>query len=93
MHGWPAGPVFSVGDSRYDWADVLVAAHLRGDWAGLETQIRQGLACQRALDNDDETDEADPQAVDAAATEFRYARDLVSAEEAEAWLAEHGLTT
>ncbi len=93
MDGWPAGPVFSVGDARYDWADVLLAAHLRGDWAALETQIRQGLACQRALDNDDESEEADPQAVDAAAAEFRYARDLVSAEEAEAWLTEHGLTT
>lgn len=93
MDGWPARPVFSIGDARYDWADVLVAAHLRGDWAGFETQIRQGLACQRALDDDDEGDEADPHAVDAAAAEFRYARDLVSAEEAEAWLAEHGLTT
>lgn len=93
MVAWLAEPVFNIGPARYDWADVLLAAHLRGDWPALETQIRQGLACQRALDEDDESDGADQQAVDAAAAEFRYARDLISAEETEAWLAARGLTS
>ncbi len=41
MDGWPAEPVFTVGDARYDWADVLRAGPSPRSWAELETQIRQ----------------------------------------------------
>jgi hypothetical protein len=85
--------VFSVEAARFDWADVLLAAHLSGEWPALETEIRQGLACLTACE-DEESEEAAPEAetLDSASAEFRYARDLVTAEEFEAWLAAHGLT-
>lgn len=82
--------VFTAGTADYCWEDVALAAVRWGDWARLDTELRQGLAC---LERADEAEEpADPDQVEAAASEFRYARDLVAAEEARAWLAEWGLT-
>src|SRR3989442_13262363 len=83
--------IFTVGGTAYVWEDVVLAAHLWGDWTALEQQVRDGLACLARLDEDDEDglDEAD---VDAAGTEFRYARDLVAAADLEAWLDGRGLT-
>jgi hypothetical protein len=83
--------VFSVRDARYDWVDVVLAAHVRGDWPALERDIRAGLACLTAAEEDDDGG-VDPDAVEAAAAEFRYARDLVSAEETEGWLAARHVT-
>lgn len=53
--------------------------------------MRDGLACLARLDDvdDDALDEAD---VDAAACDFRYARDLVAASDLEAWLERRGVT-
>jgi len=82
--------VFSVGQEAYRWEDVLLAAMLWGDWARLERQAQEGLACLKLLEANDE--ECDPDEVDAAADEFRYARDLLTAEETEAWLRRWGLT-
>src|SRR2546427_306080 len=75
--------IFTVGGTAYVWEDVVLAAHLWGDWTALEQRVRDGLACLARLDEDDEDglDEAD---VDAAGTEFRYARDLVAAADLEA---------
>src|SRR3989304_2034802 len=56
----------------------------------LERQAQEGLACLKLLEANDE--ECDPDEVDAAADEFRYARDLLTAEETEAWLRRWGLT-
>ena len=83
--------IFTVGGTAYVWEDVVLAAHLWGDWTALEQRVRDGLACLARLDEDDEDglDEAD---VDAAGTEFRYARDLVAAADLEAWLDGRGLT-
>src|SRR2546427_523631 len=83
--------IFTVGGTAYVWEDAVLAAHLWGDWTALEQQVRDGLACLARLDEDDEDglDEAD---VDAAGTEFRYARDLVAAADLEAWLDGRGLT-
>lgn len=83
--------VFSVAGRPYDWADVVLAARLRGDWADLAGEVRLGLACASRADEEDE--DADPDAVEAAANEWRYARDLLTAEETEAWLARWQLTT
>ena len=76
--------VFSVGDERYRWEDVILSARLRGDWADLEKELREGLACLKRLAEEEE--EIDPDELQSAANNFRYGRDLVSAEEAEAWL-------
>lgn len=81
--------VFAVGDRTYAWSDVVLAARLWGEWAALEAEARLGLACAARADDRDEWPDEDTE--DAAANEFRYARDLVSAEEMEAWLARWGL--
>jgi hypothetical protein len=84
--------VFSVGDMEYRWEDVVLAAALQGDWARLRDRVREGIACLRRAD--EETDEAlAEEEVEAAANDFRYARDLVSAQETEDWLNRWDLTT
>ncbi len=82
---------FTVGSTAYRWGDVVLAAMTWGDWGGLEAQVREGLACVKRLAGWGEN--PDPDLVNAAADEFRYERDLLTAEEAEAWLARWGLTT
>lgn len=79
-----------VRERAYDWADVVLAAKLRGEWADLEAAVRQGLACVARAEATGEG--AEPDAVDAAAQAFRYDRDLITAQETEAWLAARGLT-
>ena len=86
--------IFTVDRTAYVWEDIVLAGHLWGEWPALEQRVRDGLACLARLDDLDEgdadgLDEAD---VDAAATEFRYARDLVAAADLEAWLERRGLT-
>jgi hypothetical protein len=84
------GPVFSVGGRSYDRSDIVVAAVLRGEWTILKERLRCGLACvRRAGDEGWEAPEAD---LEAAAREFRYARNLITAQETEEWLGNAGLT-
>ena len=81
--------IFSLGSSTYTIRDLMAAAHRWGDWAGLEAEVGQGLACvERADDTDDDVDDNE---LDSAAQEFRYARELVSGQEMEAWLARWSL--
>jgi hypothetical protein len=87
-----AESVFSVAGRSYDWLDVVLWGLVWGDWAELEGEARLGLACVRRVDEDAEADPADPTLVEEAANEFRYARNLLSAEEMEGWLARSGLT-
>src|SRR5213594_3849959 len=77
--------IFTVDRMAYVWEDVVIAGHVWGDWTTLEQRVRDGLACLARLDDvdDDALDEAD---VDAAACDFRYARDLVAASDLDAWL-------
>jgi hypothetical protein len=86
----PGPPLFSTGDRHYDRDDVVVAAILRGEWHALVEQARRGLACAEHH----RLGEEGPDAFDLeqAAQEFRYARNLITAEETEAWLARSGLT-
>lgn len=76
--------VFCVGSEEYRWDDVILAAKLRGDWARLEKELCEGLACVKRMDEAEE--EIDAGELESAANDFRYERDLVTAEEAEAWL-------
>jgi hypothetical protein len=87
-------PIFTVERTTYVWDDVVLAAQMWGDWTVLERRVRDGLACLARLDEMDEADEGtlDEADVDAAATEFRYARDLVAAADLEAWLDRRGIT-
>lgn len=89
--GVPSGrSLFTVEGRTYAWEDVLLGAELRGELDELERQTRQGLACLRRVAA--ESDELPAEAVRGAATVFRYERNLLAAEELEAWLDAHGLT-
>jgi hypothetical protein len=83
-------PTFSIGEKSFTWQDVVLAAILRGDWMAIEQQAILGLSLvEWAEENDTSPTEED---LDAAGQEFRYERDLVTAEEMEAWLGRCGLT-
>src|SRR2546428_13743815 len=81
--------IFTVDRMAYVWEDVVIAGHVWGDWTTLEQRVRDGLACLARLDDvdDDALAEAD---VDAAACDFRYARDLVAASDLQAGLERPG---
>jgi hypothetical protein len=82
--------LFTVAGRTFGWEDALLAAELRGEVALLERQTRQGLTCVRRLAA--EAGAVPAEAVRAAATVFRYDRNLLAAEELEAWLDARGLT-
>ena len=82
--------VFTAAGRPYGWEEVLRAAELRGELDVLERATREGLACARRAESEGSAPSAE--AVRAAATVFRYDRDLLAAEELEAWLDARGLT-
>jgi hypothetical protein len=79
-----ARDAFTAGATTYRWADVFVSAHLRGDWADLEDRARAGLAAEAAGGG------AGPD-IEALADAWRYDRDLLTADDLEAWLQARGL--
>ena len=82
--------VFSVDGERYCWRDVILSAVQRSDWRAAERRARQGAACVRHAEA---TGGALPAGVlEAAAREFRYAHDLVTAASMEEWLQRHELS-
>ena len=76
---------FTVAGTSYAWEDLVLAGCLWGDSPALEASVRDGLACLARLDDLDEDDEdaLAEEDVETAATEFRYARDLVAASDLE----------
>jgi hypothetical protein len=81
---------FQVDGTDSGWEDVVLAARLWGDWAALETEVCEGIACIRHMLASGERPTAEEEETAAAA--FRQARKLYSAAETEAWLTERGLT-
>jgi hypothetical protein len=79
----------SVGDRDFQWIDVTLAAMVRGDWSPFERGLAHGLACVRRADAERWSDQ---DAVEAAATAFRYERDLISGDDMDHWLHRVGLT-
>jgi hypothetical protein len=86
--------LFTIGNRSYVWEDLVAAGCLWGDWPALEDRVRDGLICLARLDDldDDDEDALSEDDVETAAAEFRYARDLVAADDLEAWLEQRGLT-
>ncbi|HTS88925.1 MAG TPA: hypothetical protein VMG41_10575 [Gemmatimonadales bacterium] len=86
-------PVFRVKDDTFTWRDIMLFTHRVGGWSEVLDGIADGLAGVRHAERlpEDEA-EALEEAVDSAAAEFRYDRELITAEETEAWLAERGVT-
>jgi hypothetical protein len=82
--------IFSVGKFDYRWEDVLLAARQSREWVTLQENIRKELACLKRIDDDDSLD---PEEIDQAASDFRYSKDLISAEDMEAWLENRRMST
>lgn len=86
------GPCFAIDGEVYQWQDVFAFARASGRWTDLEQSARAGVACTMYADASPAEEERLEALVDAAGDEFRYERDLLTADEMEAWLAERGLT-
>ena len=82
--------VFSVEEDRYCWRDVVLSAVRQGEWRAVERRVREGAACVSAADQQGTALPA--AALDAAARDFRYAEDLVTAQCMEEWLQRHDLS-
>src|SRR5258706_122150 len=81
---------FSVRHVDFVWLDVALAAMARGQWPAFERRLAEGLACAARADLEDAAPSQD--AIDVAATAFRYDRDLISVADVDAWLERAGLT-
>ena len=86
----PDERVFSVEGEPYCWRDVILAAVRWGEWRAAEQRARYGAACVRHAETTGDTLPA--AAFDDAGREFRYARDLVTAQSMEEWLHRTGLS-
>jgi hypothetical protein len=82
--------VFSVGGRDYEWLDIFLAAMLRGEWRAFETRLVEALAC--LAEASEEQDWPDADRIDAAASAFRYDRDLLTSDATIAWIEREGLT-
>lgn len=82
---------FSIRDVDFIWLDVALAAMARGHWPAFERRLAEGLACTARADLEDASSSQD--ALDAAATAFRYDRDLISAADVATWLERTGLSS
>lgn len=82
-------PLLEVGKESYCWGDAILLAMMTGRWNRLAREIHEGLAC---VIHSEATGAEEPEAaIDDFAAEFRYERDLITAEEAENWLAARNL--
>src|SRR5213596_422277 len=82
--------VCACGEQEYTAHDAIDTAMFRGE---LEDKWKKFLRDAAAENRADELDlDLDESAISAAAEEFRYRHDLITAEETEAWLANRGLT-
>jgi hypothetical protein len=77
-----------VGGRPFTWRDAIAHARATGSWEILERQIVEGVALLHARGSTRPT----PDELREAANAFRYDRNLVAAEELEAWLARWGVT-
>jgi hypothetical protein len=82
---------FTVGGSDFQWIDVVLDAMTRGEWSSFERRLAEGLACVARAER--EHAGPSPDDVDAAATAFRYDRDLIAGSEMTAWLDDAGVST
>ena len=80
---------FSVRDVDFLWLDVALAAMARGEWPAFERRLAEGLACSARADREGCSPTQD--ALDSAATAFRYDRDLISVADMNLWLERTGL--
>ncbi len=76
-------PVFSVDGIPFSWEEIVLDASRDGRWARWEREVGASVSAVAAATAAGKLDE---DAVDEAAQEFRYERDLITGEEMERWL-------
>jgi hypothetical protein len=76
--------MFTVANQNFGWPEIVLAAQVWGEWQPFIETVRQSLACLRLATRNDEL----PKAAELrqAANAFRYAHNLISAEETNHWL-------
>ena len=82
--------VCACGTEEYVARDALDAAIFRGEFEDKWQKFLRNVAAEARADELEL--ELEESAISAAAEEFRYQHDLITAEETEAWLASRGLT-
>ena len=77
--------MFTVADQEFGWEEIVAAAQAWGEWQPFVDSVRQSLCCLRRAEEAGEM----PSAAEMreTATAFRYAHNLISAEETRSWLA------
>ena len=76
-------PIFILGGRTLTVAEIIRAARFRGELATHEKDLRLKLACAGKAEA--QSLEADGEALQERADQFRYDRDLITTEETEAW--------
>ena len=82
--------LFTVNKIEFGWDEVSAAAEVWGEWARLTEQVRRSLACQKFAVESGQLPAA--KEIRDALTAFRYAHNLISADETQAWLNRWELT-
>jgi hypothetical protein len=87
-------PVFVAGGKTVAVGHIVAAAHSRGEllepWNAFLALVESEK--RAAGSDDDEEAEADEEELQSLSEQFRYDRDLITAEDTERWLADRGLT-
>lgn len=83
-------PLLSTSSHTYTWLDMALAAMVSGEWSRFHHRVTRGAALAARADRLNAWPSAAD--VDAAATAFRYDRDLLTIDETDEWLARTGLT-
>lgn len=82
--------IFTVEGHEFGWDEIIIAASIWGEWQPFVETTRQSLACLRLATT---TGQIPPAAeMRDATTAFRYAHNLISAEDARNWLARWDVT-
>lgn len=82
--------MFTVNDAQFGWEEIVAAAQVWDEWRPFIEQTRQSLACLRLAAKTGQLPPA-PE-VREAVTAFRYAHNLISAEDARSWLGRWEMT-
>lgn len=82
--------VFSADSVAFTWADVVRAAGACGSWQALLASIRDGVAADSHADSRGAAPSEGE--LDAAMMKFRYARNLIAADDLVGWLAIWGVS-
>ena len=82
--------LFTVNETAFGWEEIVAAAEAWGEWPRLVERTRQALGCLAYAAKTGQLPSG--KEVRAAATAFRYARNLISADEASAWLVQREMT-